>query len=211
MREGVVLLHGIARTKYSMRGLEKYLEKHGYATLNIGYPSRRHTLQDLATIVHPPIQEFAEKWGKVHFVVHSMGGLIVRAYLKRYDVPNLGRIVMLGTPNSGSEVADFFRNHFWYKKFYGPAGQQLITDQSGFSDIFDGPVKGEIGIIAGIRRWDIICGKIIGQPNDGKVSITSSKLDGMKEHLIVSAGHSFMPLNRALWPQVLSFLKEGHF
>lgn len=211
MTEGVVLLHGIFRTSLSMRGLEKFLKKGGYDTLNIGYKSTRHSLEEIIDWIHPKIQEFAAKHdGKLHFVAYSMGGLVTRAYIAKYRPENLGRVVMLGTPNQGSEVADRVADWMFYKWSYGPAGQQLVTDQKKFKHLF-GDIDYEIGILAGDCSIDPISSRLIGKPNDGKVSIDSTKLEGMKDHAVLRVSHTFFPHRRIAWEHTLKFLKEGAF
>ena len=127
-QDGVVLLHGISRTARSFRKMQAALEGYGFATLNLDYASRRKALEALAEDIHPAIQRFADGIdGSVHFVCHSMGGLLARVYIARYRPKRLGRVVMLGTPNSGSEIADRLKNFGAYRAFFGPAGQQLGT------------------------------------------------------------------------------------
>ena len=127
--EGVVLFHGIMRTSRSMKRLATHLEIRGYAVLNLDYPSTRHSLEALSDMVRQAVEEFAAGLRRVHFVGFSMGGLLVRSYLARHRPKNLGRTVMIGTPNNGSEVADLLRRNILYGKLFGPAGQELVTDQ----------------------------------------------------------------------------------
>ncbi|MES2985244.1 MAG: alpha/beta fold hydrolase [Pseudomonadota bacterium] len=211
MREGVIILHGIFRTHRSMRKLASFLEKSGFEVLNLGYPSTRHSIEAIADAITPRMAAFAESIpGKVHLVGYSMGGLVIRACLHRYKPQNLGRVVMIGTPNQGSEVADFLRDIKLYRLLYGPAGQQLVTDQSGFVHHF-GAVDYEVGVIAGNRPVDFISSRIIGKANDGKVSIDSTRLTGMKDHVIVPSSHTFFPGNRHMCRQALAFLQHGKF
>lgn len=211
MRDGVIIIHGIFRTHRSMRKLANYLEDNGYEVLNLGYPSTKHSIEVVADVIHPRIAAFAESIpDKVHFVGYSMGGLVIRAYLHRYKPQNLGRVVMIGTPNQGSEIADFLQNRKLYRMLYGPAGQQLITDQSSFAHHF-GTVDYEVGVIAGNRPVDLISSRIIGKANDGKVSIDSTKLTGMKDHVIVRSSHTFFPSNRQMLQQTLAFLQHEKF
>jgi pimeloyl-ACP methyl ester carboxylesterase len=209
MTDGVVILHGIFRTRRSMRKLAAYLESQQFKVLNLGYPSTRHDLVQLADWIDPAIRNFSEKLdGKLHFVGYSMGGLLIRAYICKYRPANLGRIVMIGTPNSGSEIADYLKNWWIYKKLYGPAGQQLITDQKAFSHLF-GETAYECAVIAGNRTIDPLGSWIIGRPNDGKVAIENTKLAGMKAHKVMPANHTFFPNHRPMWEITAQFLKTG--
>ncbi len=194
-----------------MRGLAKFLERSGFDVLNLNYPSTRHDLEALAGLIHPRIAEFVSAGsGKVHFVGHSMGGLLIRAYLRKHRPVRLGRVVMVGTPNGGSEVADLLKDFFFYRKLYGPAGQQLVTDQQSFAHILGG-IDFELGVIAGNRSIDPISSRIIGKPNDGKVSIESVYVKGASDTITLPANHAFFPSNRRMWTQTLHFLTTGRF
>jgi hypothetical protein len=118
--------------------------------------------------------------------------------------------VMLGTPNQGSEMADKVASWRFYKWSYGPAGQQLITDQSSFGHIF-GTINYEAGILAGSKSLDPLASWIIGKPNDGKVSIASTKIEGMSDHMILPVSHTFFPHNEKAWRHTVTFLKDGKF
>jgi pimeloyl-ACP methyl ester carboxylesterase len=209
MTETIVLLHGIFRTHRSLSGLAKYLRKAGYEVINVGYPSTKFPLETLADHIHEKIAPHA-KTNKLHFAGYSMGGLLIRAYLKKYPPANLGRIVMIAVPNQGSEIADFVKNWRFYKKFYGPAGQQLTTDQSGFQHLLTEP-ETEIGIISGSRSLDPLGSWIIGKENDGKVSIESSKLANHTDHIVIKCDHTFFPNSRKMWKQTLTFMQQGKF
>lgn len=214
MTDTVVLLHGIRRTSASMRKFEKYLQAQGYMTRNIDYPSTRYPIERLAEIVAEEVEDAAESngEGRLHLVGHSMGGLVIRAMLKNYRPSNLGRVVMIGTPNNGSQVADFLKKVPLYKAAFGPAGQQLVTDQSTFAHIFS-PVDFELGIIAGTRTIDPVSSWIIGYQitNDGKVTVESTRLAGAADHIAIAANHTFLPSNKVMWAQALSFLRDGTF
>lgn len=212
--ERVVLLHGIFRTHRHMRKLARYLEQQGYSVLNLYYPSTRYPLEGLAQWIHPQIEAFAQGGERIHFVGYSMGGLLIRAYLAQHRPANLGRVVMIGTPNQGSEVADFLCRGKWrgelYRRLYGPAGQQLITTQHSFGQLF-APVDYELGIIAGDRPVDLISSHIIGQPNDGKVAVERTKLAGMRDHLVLHTNHTTFPQQPEVWAQTAHFLRFGQF
>lgn len=210
--ETVVLLHGIFRGKSSMRGMEKGLLRHGYSILNLNYSSRKKPIEHLIDDIHREISGSPRaSLGKLHFVGHSMGGLIIRAYLNKFMPEILGRVVMLGTPNQGSEAADFLAKTALYRFFYGPAGQQLVTDQTPFRDIF-GAVNYELGVIAGDRSLDPIVSRfIIPGANDGRVAVERTKVPGMKDHVVLHISHTFMPSNREAILQTQHFLTHGQF
>lgn len=204
---GVVLLHGIARTSASLRKLERALQASGFATLNIDYPSRKKAIAALADDIHPAISGFAERDAPLHFVAHSMGGLVARAYIAKHRPARLGRVVMLGTPNSGSEVADLLSGSRLYRTFYGPAGLELTTAIRALPTV-DYPV----GVIAGNRFIDPVAGLLVlPKPNDGRVSVQSAMLAGMTDHVVVKASHTGLPRHAAAIEQTIAFLRDGRF
>lgn len=208
---GVVLLHGIVRSRRSMRGLTRFLGAHGYRTLNLDYPSTRQPIEVIAAQIHPEIVPFARSIpGKLHFIGHSMGGLVIRSYLHRHRPQNLGCVVMLGTPNQGSEVADILKDRWAYRKFFGPAGQQLVTELTTADALF-GRIDYGLGVIAGSRSIDPISSLIIGDPNDGRVSIERTKIAGMADHTVVTVSHAFLPASKQVHRLVLEFLRQGRF
>ena len=209
---GVVLLHGIARTARSLRKLERSLQQAGFATLNLDYASRRKPLEALAEDIHPEVGAFAEACaGPIHFVTHSMGGLLARVYLARHRPARLGRVVMLGTPNGGSEVANLLKSFPLYRAFYGPAGQQLTT--RGDAALASLPsIDYPVGVVAGVRTLDPIASYfILPRPNDGRVSVQSSKLDRMTDHVTVKTPHNGLVRHAAATAQTIAFLRAGRF
>jgi len=208
--EGVVLFHGIMRTSRSMKRLAAHLERRGYAILNLDYPSTRHSLEDLSDMVHLAVEGFAASVERVHFVGFSMGGLLVRAYLASHRPTNLGRIVMIGTPNNGSEVADMLRRNILYGKLFGPAGQQLVTDQSPFRHIFADEGY-ELGIVAGRSIFNPAGALVFGRPNDGKVSVDSTLMPGCQDHIVVRRNHTLLILAPQTLVETSQFLETGRF
>lgn len=209
-KEIVVIFHGIFRSSWHMRKLARFLRTQGYEVLNHDYPSTRFTLEELMEQTHYQIGDYIKKYDHVHFVGYSMGGLLVRALLNKYKPKNLSNVVLLAPPNNGSEVADFLKNNWLYKKLYGPAGQQLTTNQTQLTDLL-GKVDYKVGVIAGSFSIDPISSLLLEKPHDGKVSVKSTMLPGMTDHIIVSASHTFFPHNKAVHQQTLYFLKNGRF
>ena len=206
----VVLFHGIARSSTQMKSLEEYLTKQGYDVINYNYPSTDYPLETLTELTHKYLAKKLTQDKPVHFVGFSMGGLLVRAYIHKYKPQNLGRVVQLATPNHGSEASDFFQDVWIYKKIFGPAGQQLITNQQEIEHLF-GDIYYELGIIAGNSTIDPISSTIIPGDDDGKVSIQSTKLAGMKDHIVIPSSHTFFPSNKSIHSQTEYFLKNGVF
>ena len=206
----VVVFHGIARSSSQMEPLAKYLEEKGYDVINIDYPSTDYKLEKLVEIVDKKMSETLIEDKTVHFIGYSMGGLLVRAILNKKRPKKLGRVIQLASPNEGSEVADFLKDNYLYKKIFGPAGQQLTTKNTDTKQIL-GDVNYELGIIAGNATIDPISSYIIEGEDDGKVSIMNTKVTSMKDYIVVSASHTFLPSNEDVWEQVLYFLKNGEF
>jgi len=192
--------------------MERALQGSQFTTLNLDYDSRKRPLDALATEIEPEIVKFAGRTdGSIHFVGHSMGGLLTRVYLAKYRPPRLGRVVMLGTPNGGSEVADVLKRFAIYRAFYGPAGLQLSTEQDPTLRALP-PVDYELGVVAGCRSLDPVSSLLIlPRPNDGKVSVQRTRLDGMKDHAIVNASHPGLVRHPAAINQTIAFLREGRF
>ena len=211
MTDAVAVLHGIFQPAFTMIPFCRHLEKQGYSVLNVDYPSTSHPISALAEYVAESVYGHAASVdGRLHLVGYSMGGLVIRALLRDVLPVNLGRVVMIGTPNHGSEVADFLRSFFPYRYLYGPAGQQLVTDQTAFADIFSNDLY-DLGIIAGDVSINPIVNRIIGKPSDGRVSVDSTRLACAADHVTVPTPHAFLPHSRSVWRQTASFLRDGKF
>lgn len=210
--ELVVLLHGLCRSPRSMAKMESHLRSEGFDVLNIGYPSRSESIQTLAekTIGDVLATPEAVRAERIHFVTHSMGGILVREYLEQHTIDRLGRVVMLGPPNQGSEIVDALGSWKVFGLLNGPAGRQLGTDADS-RPLQLGPARFEVGIIAGDRSINWINSCIIPGPDDGKVSVERTRLAGMKDHLVVHATHPFLMRNREVLRQTAHFLRHGSF
>jgi pimeloyl-ACP methyl ester carboxylesterase len=195
-----------------MAKIARGLSGAGYGAINVGYDSRHKPIEELVDDVREELGLYeTEGAEKLHFVGHSMGGLVIRAFLNKYRPSNLGRVVMLGTPNQGSEVADRLAGNALYKAFYGPAGQQLITDQSAFGNIFGNPDY-EFGVIAGDWSIDPIASFfIIPGASDGRVPVERTKLEGMKDHIVLHVAHTFLPYSKNVIRETAHFLEHGKF
>ncbi|MDX2165222.1 MAG: alpha/beta hydrolase [Gammaproteobacteria bacterium] len=210
--ENVVILHGLGKSARHMAKLARYLEAQGYKVHNLDYPSRHFAVDRLCEFIHQKITHLIAPDEQIHFVGFSLGGLLVRLFLSspKYRPKNLGRAVQLASPNQGTNVADFLKNRFWYKKFFGPAGQQVVTDQTAIEHLFS-PIDYELGIIAGTTSYGPLSTWIFKGKSDGIVSVEQTKVEGMKEHIEVKGTHAFFPKNKKVIELTARFLKTGTF
>ena len=208
--ECVVLLHGLWRTENSMNKAERVVTEAGYTVHNIEYDSTEKPIEDLADETIPRAVEACGEAEKIHFVTHSLGGILMRQYLEHDDIDRLGRIVMLGPPNQGSEVVDTYDRFPGFKWFAGPAGLQLGTGEASIPRKL-GPVSFDVGIIAGTQSINPILSTIIPEDDDGKVSVESTRVEGMNDHVEMPVTHVFMMRDEEVLSQVLYYLEHGRF
>jgi pimeloyl-ACP methyl ester carboxylesterase len=209
----VVLLHGLMRSSSSMGPMQRRLDAAGFLTANIDYPSRDHTVEELAPIAIEDgltacrVHESTER---IHFVTHSLGGILVRQYLSENDIPELGRVVMIGPPNQGSVAVDKLEEVPGFDWLNGPAGRQLGKGD-GSVPLALGPADFELGVIAGNRTIDPITSSVLENPDDGRVSVEDTKLDGMDDFVVVEHSHAFMMRMKRTIELTIAFLRTGSF
>jgi pimeloyl-ACP methyl ester carboxylesterase len=212
-RDCVVLLHGLARTSSSMGKMEEALRKDGYATANIDYPSREYEIAELAEIAVGQglaACRATDDIDRIHFVTHSLGGILLRQYLSTSPIAELGRVVMLGPPNQGSRASDEMQGVPGFDWLNGPAGYQLGKGENSVP-LALGPVDFELGVIAGNRSIDPITSAVLDNPDDGRVSVEDTKVEGMDDFIVVEHSHAFMMRMRRPIELTMAFLRNGRF
>jgi triacylglycerol lipase len=211
--ECVILMHGMLRSSSSMQQMAEAIEKAGYTAVNVDYPSRDHTIEVLAPIAVERGLNLCKAAGaieKIHFVTHSLGGILVRKYLSENEIPKLGRVVMLGPPNQGSQAVDELGDVPGFDWLNGPAGKQLGKGPESVP-LSLGPADFELGVIAGNRTIDPITSAVLDDPDDGKVSVADTRLEGMDDFIIVEHSHAFMMMMPRPIELTLQFLSSGSF
>jgi len=206
--ETIVLLHGIGKSRFDMIAMERYLKTHGYNVLNWAYPSTRYGLETLADQLH---EKLAEDPAKTYsFVTHSMGGIVVRTYLSKYQPHNVSRFVMIAPPNQGAFLADLLCKLLPYKFWMGPAGQQLRQGQEGCCSSAGIPPC-EFGIIAGGTGRKIGMNPLVPGDNDVIVSVEATRLPGAKDFTVLPYPHAVIQMMPQTCRYVNEFLRTGSF
>ncbi len=211
-RECVVLLHGVALSGWAMQPLARAVEAAGYRAVNVSYPSRTLPIEEIARDFLPAQLEAhgVAAAPRVHFVTHSMGSLVVRAYLREHRPANLGRVVMLGPPNHGSVAADLALDWAPLRWLVGVNLPHLCTGEAGVAPRL-GRADFELGIIAGTSRVNPLFAAVMEGEHDGVVTLESVRLDGMSDFLVVPHSHTVMLWREGVMAQVVEFLRRGKF
>lgn len=209
-RESVILLHGLARSSRCMSRLEKTLQQAGYHTVNLNYPSSNGSIESLSDAVITNALAQTEPSETVHFVTHSLGGILLRHFLTQNEIVGLGRVVMLAPPNHGSQIVEWLQHYRLFQRLLGPAASQLGTRPDSLVNQLP-PAPCELGIIAGSRAVNVLFSPFLPKPNDGTVSVENTKLAGMRDHITLPTTHPLIMRNKQVIKQVLAFLKSGQF
>lgn len=210
--ECVVLVHGLNRSWRAMTPLAAALQEAGFSTANVDYPSQRGTIEELAPVVVGMGVAACRETGAttIHFVTHSMGGILLRYQHEQEPIVDIGRVVMLGPPNQGSELIDQTREWPGIDVVNGPAGAQLGTGPDSVPSQL-GPVSFPLGVIAGTATINVLASAMLPDEDDGKVTVARTQVEGMRDFLVVDDSHRFMLRSRTVLDNTVAFLRTGRF
>ena len=187
------------------------LENAGFHVINFGYPSRSEPIEALVERLESEVGQCCNSEAEtVHFVTHSMGGVLVRSYLSQRPEAHQGRVVMLSPPSQGSEIIDAFSDSDLLRSILGPAALLLGTDSAGIANQLE-PVRFSLGVITGTRSLDPIGSWLIPGPDDGKVSVDRAAVEGAADFIALPATHTFIMNRSDVAEEVVHFLRNGRF
>ena len=211
-QDHVILLHGMYRSAYAMKPVERFFTEQGYKVTNISYPSTEQDIESLVNNYLAPVVEslMSGENTKLHFVTHSMGGILVRYYLQHNGVDNLGKVVMIAPPNHGTALAELFADSSVIDTNSGPAKEQLSSQSDSWVNQL-GPVDFELGVIAGNYNKNPITAWLLAGDDDGVVAVESTKVENMNDFITVADKHFRLRSNKTVLQQAAYFLKYSAF
>jgi hypothetical protein len=218
----VVLVHGFMRSGASMVPMALGLRRRGFVTRLVSQWNFSTEIPDLADGLFARVMRMRDVVGRtggyvpdVHFVTHSMGGVVVRSMLSRHEISGPNRIVMLAPPNHGSRLAA--RMHERWRFPWGDFDplRKLMPGELGSCHTAGDP-DAEIGVIAGTAdRGGGFPFSMSGPPggglHDGKITLDEARLDSAADFIVVRRGHTFIMVSAEVIEQTAAFLRDGHF
>ena len=200
----VVLVHGLWYHAWSMRVLTRRLAATGLQASCFSYPTRKQDLRQNAA----SLAEFCNsiQTNELHFIGHSLGGLVVLQMLQSARHLPPGRIVLLGTPLRGSLVVEKSTGLPGGKFLLGLSAAALTAGASRLA------ADRETGLIAGTRPFGLgrLTGGLAG-PSDGTVSVSETGSDQLADRLELPVTHTGMLVSSRVAAQSAFFLSHGHF
>jgi hypothetical protein len=199
----IVLLHGQGRTRLSMVVLGKRFRSAGYQTLNFPY---NQTIRSLDEISGQLVEFIGQKvkTSDYHLIGHSLGNVIIRNAFRKDYPAGLGKIVMLAPPNQPAHLAKRLKKNLIYRVFTGDSGQKL-SEEKFYRDL---PIpRVPFGVIAGDKGQSLT----FSEPNDGVVTVESTKLEGMADWILLHHGHTFIMNCKDTFEHCVRFVESGRF
>lgn len=214
-----IIIHGLGRTAMAMRSLAGMLAKNGYQVTNLDYPSTRMAIPEIVKQYVEPVFADAQDAEQIDVVTHSLGGILFRYFLANHAndqiKQRINRVIMLAPPNRGSQIPDQLKRWSLARWILGPVMPQLGTDEDSVpNQLARIETKGfpcDIGVIAGTRSYEPWFAPWMDGANDGKVTVESTRLAGMKDFYEIKAGHTFIMDDKNVHRQILHFIESGQF
>jgi esterase/lipase len=211
-KDYVIIIHGMAQSQKSMAKIAAHLESQNYETIVADYPSTKHSIEDIAQNFIIKRISTLDKSRKIHIIGYSLGGIIARYVIDNHKIANLGNVILIGSPNKGSEMAQFLENYVLVHKIFGPALKDLRPNSDFWNKIKDNVSEKNVGVIAGDFSMNPFSSLFVFDgSSDGTVSVESAKIDGMKDFLVLHHSHYFLMRNKEILPYIENFLKYGCF
>lgn len=209
--ESVIVVHGFARRARSMNQIATAVHQAGYEVRNIDYDSINQNLNDIKEEVYIKFDQYISENPdkKIHFIGHSLGGLLVRAYLAENKLDNLGVVILMGTPNKGTKLVNQYEDK-WYFSWLGPVIPELGVGTSQFLDALQVPDY-TVGVIAGSKPYSRWSAEYLEGDHDGLITVESAKLEGMHDFIEIEVNHSRMKRDPRVIEQVIYFLEHSQF
>ncbi len=216
MDQQIILLHGLGRSPFSMRKIERVLKDQGYRVINAGYKGISDNFEQILHQILGKIEPWVDPNKPVNFVGHSFGGILIRGILAKKHPWILGRCVMLGTPNQGTSIASYVVSHGFLKYFTPNVTRELVPNSELIKNLPEPLI--ETGIIAGSKRYNPIIPvswfykkATDNAPGDGVVELSNTECRNMSDFIVLPLHHSFMMWDSPLIKQIVHFLQQGHF
>lgn len=206
-KEHVVLVHGLYMHGTGTKVLASWLRKAGFSTSEFSYRTVKADLKTNAEKLHEHM--LAQDADVVNAVGHSLGGVLLQQVYDTYNINKPGRVVALGSPFLGSQVARYLHTNPMASAMLGKSMAELLQT----SDSREWTTDHDLGIIAGTVSVGLgsVFPKMLESPNDGTVAVSETKLPGYKEHITVPVSHTALIFSSKTSDKVISFLKTGHF
>jgi len=200
-----VLVHGLWVHGLAMELQRLALARAGYRALAYSYRSMRLSLTENAGRL--ALYACSLRAPRVHFVGHSLGGLVILKMLEREREAG-GRVVLEGVPYGGSRAAQALARLEIGASLLGRSMREWLESErpADFARFEIGVIAGSLGLGLGrLIEWDL------PQPNDGVVAVEETRVPGMRDHIVLPINHSGMVVSRAVSRQIVAFLRHGAF
>ncbi|MEW5824041.1 MAG: alpha/beta fold hydrolase [Pseudomonadota bacterium] len=203
-----ILVHGFNKGSRDMRYLARGLFERGFSVLSVELPTTFGSLDQAVRALARQIDPAVARHRRIHFVAHSLGGLITRAYLAQRKAQNTGHCVFIATPHGGSPLAALAHRIPLYSAVFRP-----IHPLRPGADVapLPAPRNYRVGLIAGNRNTGLLGRLFLSPSSDGRVEVRDVAARDADEFLILPYGHKDIHHRQATLDAVEHFLNTGHF